>query len=208
MKYKLVIFDFDGTLADSFPFFMATINLLADRYKFKKIGSNDTDTLRGLGAKAVLQHLGLPLWKTPLVANSFRKMMAKQADQISLFEGIPKMLRSLSDQGASLALVTSNSLQNVNRILTTELFNLIDYAECGTSLFSKQRRLNNILKKASINHHEVIYIGDEIRDMEAASAEEISFGAVCWGYTHAEALIARSPTLVFSQIDEIVEKLA
>lgn len=56
MKYKLVIFDFDGTLADSLAFFMETINLLADRYKFKKITSSEADALRGLDAKAVLHN--------------------------------------------------------------------------------------------------------------------------------------------------------
>ena len=208
MKYKLVIFDFDGTLADSLAFFMETINLLADQYKFKKITSKEADTLRGLDAKEVLHHLGLPLWKTPLVANSFREIMASKVDQISLFKDVPQMLQKLSDRGIILAIVTSNSLENVHRILTNDLVQLIDDLECGTSLFSKQRRLKNILRKVNtVSLDEVIYIGDEIRDMDAASAAGISFGAVCWGYTHADALIARAPTMIFSSVDDIAEKL-
>lgn len=134
--------------------------------------------------------------------------MASKADQISLFKDVPQMLQKLSDQGISLAIVTSNSVDNVTRILTNDLVQFIDYFECGTSLFSKQKRLKNILRKVSnVKTNEIIYIGDEIRDMDAASAVGISFGAVCWGYTHAEALMARAPTLIFSQIDDITEKL-
>jgi len=51
MKYKLAIFDFDGTLADSFPFFLTTVNELAGIHKFKRIDSAELDTLRRYSAR-------------------------------------------------------------------------------------------------------------------------------------------------------------
>ena len=52
MKYKLDIFDFDGTLAESFPFFLAAVNELACVHKFNRIDSAELDTLRRHSARA------------------------------------------------------------------------------------------------------------------------------------------------------------
>ena len=65
-----------------------------------------------------------------------------------------------------------------------------------------------MLRRSGIAARDAICIGDEIRDFEAAQKAGIAFGAVTWGYAAAEALIARSPAMVFRTVDEIVERLA
>src|SRR5688572_24653931 len=106
MKYKLVIFDFDGTLADSFPFFLSTVNELADAHQFRKVDIADIDTLRGYDAKRLINHLGLPLWKVPFVGKDYKNRMADKVNQISLFAGVEDMLQSLSSSGILVSLVT------------------------------------------------------------------------------------------------------
>lgn len=207
MKYKLAIFDFDGTLADSFPFFLTTVNELADIHKFKRIGSAELDTLRRCSAREMLAHVGLPLWKTPLVGRNFKQIMAGKIDQIPLFAGVESMLRSLNENGVTLSIATSNAYENVRHVLTPEITDLMAHPQCGTSLFGKSARLRNILRHTGVRPDEAIFIGDEIRDMEAALSEGIHFGAVTWGYTHADALVARSPAEVFASVDEIVSKI-
>lgn len=208
MKYKLAIFDFDGTLADSFPFFLATVNELADVHKFKRIESAELDTLRRYSAREMLAHVGLPLWKAPLVGRSFKQIMAGKIDQIPLFAGVDAMLRALNESGITLSVATSNAYENVRHVLTSEITDLMVHPQCGTSLFGKAARLRNILRHTRVRPDEAIFIGDELRDMEAAQSEGIHFGAVTWGYTSADALIARSPAEVFSSMDEIVSKIA
>jgi phosphoglycolate phosphatase len=207
MKYKLAIFDFDGTLADSFPFFLETINELANIHKFKRIDRAELDTLRRYSARQMLGHLNLPLWKTPFVGRSFKRIMAGKIDQIPLFAGVETMLRALAENGVALSTVTSNSHNNVRRVLTPESMDLMVHPQCGTSLFGKPARLRNILRHTGIRPNETIYVGDEIRDMEAASAACIHFGAVTWGYTHADALLERAPEEVFSSVEEITRKI-
>ena len=55
MKYRLVIFDFDGTLADSFPWFVGTLNAVADKFKFKRIEEGAIERLREQGSGQALR---------------------------------------------------------------------------------------------------------------------------------------------------------
>ncbi|MBN1294629.1 MAG: HAD-IA family hydrolase [Candidatus Latescibacteria bacterium] len=207
MKYKCVIFDFDGTLADTYPWVMSVINQVADKYKFKRVEKNEQETLRGYDAGSLLQHLGVPLWKIPQIANHMRTLMTQNIYRISLFDGVSDLLQRLSENGAVLAVVSSNSYDNVRHVLGQKNVDWIDYYECGVSIFGKPAKLKKIMRKSGIPNSESIYIGDEIRDMEAAKNAKIDFGGVSWGYNNVEALKAHASGVVFSDINEIIEKL-
>ena len=63
MTYRLAIFDFDGTLADSFHLFLDAWTHAAQRYGFRAVDTTDLDRLRRLGARDIVAEAGLPLWK-------------------------------------------------------------------------------------------------------------------------------------------------
>jgi phosphoglycolate phosphatase len=205
--YELAIFDFDGTLADSFPWFLRVINSVADRYGFRRIDENDVETLRDYTARQMIGHLDLPAWKLPLVARHMRCLAARHADQIPLFEGAGRMLRRLSDGGLTLAVVTPNSEANVRRVLGPENAALIDHYACGASVFGKAAKLRTVLKASGLAGRRAICIGDEIRDHEVAVRAGTAFGAVAWGYTRPDALLAHTPTIMFETMDEIARRL-
>ena len=207
MKYELVIFDFDGTLADTFPWFLQVVNTLADAHKFKRVEAHEMETLRGYDARMVIKHLGIPWWKMPLVANHLRKLAAAAGDHIALFEGTDRLLHRLSQQGITLAIVTSNSYATVRRALGPESARLIQYYVCGVSTFGKPRRFRKILKASGAPRSKTLVVGDELRDLDAAAKAGLPFGAVGWGFTHIEALKAHAPAEVFVQMDDLIEAL-
>ena len=207
MKYKLIIFDFDGTLADTYPWFTQVLNEVADKYKFKKVAESEYEKLRGYDTNEILKYLGVPLWKMPMITNHVRKLMTKDIHQISLFEGIDNLLQSLSNKDVTLAVVSSNSYENVCEILGAKNAALINYYECGASIFGKQAKLKKILRKSGVLHKESIYIGDETRDIEAAKNVNIAFGGVSWGYNKVKSLKRHSPKELFDSIDEIIKKI-
>ncbi|MCC6455202.1 MAG: HAD hydrolase-like protein [Caldilineaceae bacterium] len=207
MKYKLVIFDFDGTLADSFPWFLRMVNTVAAKYQFKRVEEEEVQALRSLSALQLVRHLGIPLWKMPMIAHHVRQLMMKEQKEIACFEGVDQLLSQLSEAGVLLALVTSNSYANVREVLGADNLALMTYIECDVSLFGKRSRYRKILKQSGVRPMEALCIGDEIRDIEAATQELIPFGAVSWGYTHIEALQARSPAEVFARVDEIAGRI-
>jgi len=207
MPYRVAIFDFDGTLADSLGWFMGVFNQVAERFRFRQLGPEELEMLRGHDARHIIRHLGVPFWKMPLIARDFRARMNREIGAIAVFPGVHEMLARLDDAGVSIALVTSNSAENVRRVLGERSFGRIRHLECGAGLFGKRPRLRKVLRAAGARPADALCIGDEIRDLHAARAEAIPFGAVTWGYTTAQALRAQAPDEVFTRVEEIAEWL-
>jgi phosphoglycolate phosphatase len=203
MKYRMAIFDFDGTLADSFPFFVRVINQLAEQHGFKKIDLDLVPTYRQHSARQLMELVGMPAWKLPFVVKSFTSLMRQNAANISLFEQIDDLLLHLANRDVTLAIVSSNSHENVSRILGPANTKLISQFECGVSIFGKPARLQKVLKKTGISCHEVIYIGDQVADLEAARKEQVAFGAVSWGYGTIESLREHLPDEEFDSVHAI-----
>lgn len=207
MKYGVVIFDFDGTLADSFPWFLGVLGRLADEFGFRRLEDHEVETFRGQSARQLLAHLRVPAWKLPRIARRMRQHVAHEIDDISLFPGVDQLLCELDRRGTRLAIVTSNSLDNVRLVLGPGNAALIDHYACGASLFGKRPKIREVLRATDCLPAEAICIGDEIRDLEAARAEGVAFGAVSWGYTKPEALRAQGPEEMFESIAEVLRKL-
>ncbi|HXZ10384.1 MAG TPA: HAD hydrolase-like protein [Paraburkholderia sp.] len=203
MATRLAIFDFDGTLANTWPVFSRSLNTLAARHGFREVHADEVPRLRRLGAGEILRELQLPLWRVPAVLSDFRAIMQREVAQVASFAGLTDALHTLADNHVALALATSNSIANVNAVLGARLINRFAAIECGSPLFGKPHRLRQILKRTQIPQHDAIYIGDEIRDAEAASRVGVRFGAVAWGYTDIEALIGQHPHAVFREPADI-----
>ena len=208
MKYRLAIFDFDGTLADSFSWFLGVANRLADEHRFRRIEEHEVDALRGRSARQLVAHFGIPAWKMPLIARQMRQHMARDIRHITLFPGMDRVLKELAGRGIRLAIVTSNSIENVRQVLGPGNADLIQQYACGIAVFGKRTKLRSVVRGSGIPAAEAICIGDEIRDLEAAREEGIPFGAVSWGYTNPEALRAHGPEEMFENVEEILEKIA
>jgi len=203
MKYRLAIFDFDGTLADSFPFFIRVFNQLAEQHGFKGIEPDLAPTYRSYTARQIMEQVGMPAWKLPLVAKSFISLMRQNAASISLFEHTDDMLLHLANKGVTLAIVSSNSYENVSQILGPANTRLISQFECGVSIFGKSVRIRKALKKTGIPCREAIYIADQITVLEAARKEKVAFGAVSWGYGTIESLREHFPEEEFDSVSAI-----
>jgi phosphoglycolate phosphatase len=197
MTIQLAVFDFDGTLADTWPVFISSLGILAAKHGFRDVKHDEAQRLRRLSAVEILRELELPLWRVPAVLSDFRRIVHERVDEVHPFAGITEALHTLADSQTALAVATSNSVANVCAVLGRSLVSRFIAVECGSPLLGKSRRLRQILKNAEISHANAIYIGDEIRDAEAAAEVGMRFGAVAWGYTDLSALIGRAPDEIF-----------
>jgi phosphoglycolate phosphatase len=205
MSSKLLIFDFDGTLADTFPSFVRVFDQAADKYGFKRLDRERQDVLRGLDARQIMAHHDVPLWKVPAIARFMRVRMADDIGNIKLFTGIDQTLLALHAQRVALTIVTSNSPGNVRAVLGPELLALFSHVECGASLFGKPSKIRRVLAATGTAPEHAMLIGDEIRDAKAAADAGIDFGAVAWGFNHVDALAAQHPQRIFHHVDDLLD---
>ncbi len=207
MKYRLVIFDSDGTLADTLPWMRGIFNELAEEHGFRRVEPHDYERFRDLHGTALLRELGLPLWKLPRVVSGMRRRMAAHTGTLSLFPGISDVLTRLAAGGIQLAIVSSNSRENVERVLGVNNARLIAHFACGVSVLGKAARLRQVIRRSAVQRSQSIYIGDELRDAEAAGKAGIAFGAVTWGHHRREILGRQNPAEMFATVQEIADKL-
>jgi phosphoglycolate phosphatase len=207
MPYSLVIFDLDGTLADSLPWFRRNVNDVADKFGFRRVEDADIEPLRRAGSREILKRLEVPLWKLPMIARHMRKLKAAHLADIALFPGVDAMLRAVADKGVRLALVSSDSEANARRQLGETNAALFSYFDCGASIFGKAAKFRRVLARAGIEAGQAISIGDEVRDIEAARAAGIACAAVTWGYAAPKALRAQAPDRMFDKMEEIAAAL-
>jgi phosphoglycolate phosphatase len=203
LKHQLIIFDFDGTLADTMPVFLRLFDEAADKYRFKRLDHEQRHMLRGLDARRIMALHEIPLWKVPMIAGFMRSRMADRLDEIRLFAGVDEVLRALSERGVRLAMVSSNSLSNVVATLGPGNAALFSHFECGASLFGKLPKVRKVLAAAGIPAQRTLMVGDEIRDAKVAAEAGADFGAVAWGYNLIETLMAERPARVFHEVGDL-----
>lgn len=203
VTYKLVIFDFDGTLADSFPWFLDVFDILAERFKFRKLDRSNLDVLRRMDNRELLKALDVPMWKVPMIGAYAKAMQGENLDKIKLFDGIAHILDELRRRDVQIAVVTSNSRENVEKVLGPSAVNVSHY-ECGASLFGKAAKFRSAMKAAGVSAFETLSVGDEVRDIEAARECGIATGAVTWGYAASDRLEAERPNHMFALPSDII----
>ena len=206
-SYRLVIFDFDGTLADSIAWFRASFHEVIERFRLAPVTPDELEAMRGQSAREIMARLKVSMWQLPAVVSDMRKRKLAAASETPLFAGIPAMLTDLQRLGVKTAIVSSDSEASVRQVLGPTAA-LITRFDCGAAVFGKHWKFRRVARKLGVTPAETICIGDEIRDIEAAKAAGMDSGAVAWGYALPFALQAAGPTHLFNSIEEITQRLA
>jgi phosphoglycolate phosphatase len=199
-----LIFDFDGTLVDSLEPTLLAYNRLAPRFNVKPIERADLPRLRTLGARAAMREHRVSFWKLPWLVRSMRKALHAQVDALQAIEGIPEALRALAARGDRLCILSSNSNENIERFLSRAELRVFEHVVGGSSLFGKARALTRLLRALELERASALYVGDELRDVEAAHAVGIGSIAVTWGYAARDTLAAAQPTHLVDRPSELL----
>lgn len=202
-SYDLVIFDFDGTLADSLTWFRTALDEVVREHDLEPISAERAEALRGLTPKAIMDELKIPGWKLPFIAADVRKRAADNVDQIALYDGIADQIRQLHAAGIDLAIVSSNGETAVREVLGPDIAALFSQFACGAALFGKSAIFRKVMKKAGVSADRTLTVGDEVRDIEAARDAGCRCAAVTWGFATAQILEASKPDHVHRSVSDI-----
>lgn len=182
----IVIFDFDGTVAHSFPWFLSRINQAAKILRFNEVKEEDVELLRGMSTNEILKFLNISSIKLPFVIFYFKWLMNKESQEIKLFHEVPELFKCLKEKKVKTIILSSNSVKNVTQILGETSLYVSEYY-CGAGLRTKEKYFKKIKNKYPMG--QLLSVGDEPRDWLAAQKSGITHLNVGWGYASKEAFI-------------------
>ena len=188
-----MIFDFDGTIADTFEPAVSVLNELAEEFGYRRADRDEMAKLTSLGLRELVDRVGLSWHRVPALAVRVRQEMARQMHLIAPCRGVVAALSNLRERGVRTGILTSNHRDNVDKFLATQPELRFDFISAGAGLFSKERRLKRLLATQRLVLEETCYVGDEVRDIEAARALGMRAVAVAWGFSSTQLLAASAP---------------
>jgi len=198
-----IIFDFDGTLADSFEVIAKAFYELTNRSQH--IDDKEIASLRGEPLLTILHRLQIPWWRAPFLLMKGRRAITKHMNEVKPYEDIVETIKLLYDSGYRLFIMSTNSAANVRHFLHT--YNLDTYfvhIYGGVGLFGKARQLKVIIRHNRLKREQCVYIGDEGRDIEAAHDAGIHSIAATWGFSTVQLLEELRPSGLANKPSDIV----
>jgi phosphoglycolate phosphatase-like HAD superfamily hydrolase len=192
-KPKLLLFDFDGTLADTRTIAHGILNDMSLEFGFRKLPLDQLEEARRMSTRDFIRHLGISRWRVPSIARRGLQLLHERIHLVEPISGMPETLTFLQERGVRMAILTSNSQANVEAFLIRHNLLYFEFVRSSSKLFGKGREIKRILRKEKLSPGEILYIGDETRDIEAAKVTGLPMAAVTWGYNSVEALHALNP---------------
>lgn len=202
MKYDLVIWDFDGTLADTLAVALRIYNEAAARHGFLPI--DDPEAVRRMSSLAFLREHKVPLLRLPLLMREFLAALKQEVAKVRLFPEIPETLAAVRGLGCRMGILSSNSRDNILACLEANgVADSFEFVVGYMRLLGKGRALRRLLRDRRVEPQRVLYVGDELRDLEAAREARTDVAAVSWGLHAGEFLAEQGPTYLVSAPSEI-----
>ena len=202
----VIIFDFDGTIADSFKLFVDVVHDLAKRTE--RVSEEDIEKLRGMSFRQSAKTVRFPLWKLPFIMRRGFRMMRSRIGEVKSCEGMPDIIKELHTLGIPLYIMSSNSIENIEFFLESHgLLDAFSKIYGDVSIFGKARMLRKIMRRNQLSRNDVVYVGDEVRDIEGAKHAGVRVIAVGWGYNVPSILKQHHPDVLVDNAQELKAEL-
>jgi phosphoglycolate phosphatase len=209
MVHQTLVFDFDGTIADTLGETRRIFNEIAPEFGIREVLEHEVEQLRHLSLKQLLAHLGIPKRRVPALISRGTGMMRGNITRLSMIDGMPEVIVELRRHVRSFGILTSNASANVELFLRHHgLREAFDFISSTSKLTGKAKHLRAIRKTFSLRPEEMIYVGDELRDVKASRKAGIPVAAVTWGFNSRESLAAQAPDYLFDRPADFLRLLA
>lgn len=197
-----IIFDFDGTIADSFDY---VTNFMANQGDIGELNDEQRQQLRGMSMTAIFKKLGYHWWSAPRMFLRGRWQMTHAIRHLQPFEGMPEVIRKLNAEGHELLILSTNSVSNLHRFLhRRKLHTYFLEIYGGVGMFGKAPALRRLIREQNFDIDDCFYIGDELRDVQAAQSIGLRVIAVSWGFAKLDDLKSQKPTAIAYKPKDII----
>ena len=195
-----VIFDFDGTIADSFHVFIDVARELFDIDE--ALTDEFVEELRGLRRDEVMERLDITRLQALWSYRKGRRLFTERIDEVNVFEGMADVLDVLHDS-YTLGVLTDNDKDVVESFFDDHELALFDFVMESSVFQSKTWSLQEVIRREGIDAERVVYVGDQITDIESAHRAGCEAIGVDWGYNTGALLKSADPERLVSSPDEL-----
>ncbi|KAB7708251.1 HAD-IA family hydrolase [Bacillus aerolatus] len=202
---KYIIFDFDGTLANSLEMFIAAYNDLAAKEGYRQVAMEDIDHLSKMTIPERCHFLNFPMRNIPFAAPKLYRYIRKLKNGLPFYPGIKKMLDELKQQGFKVAIISSNATDIINRSLEAHQVDYVDDILCSKYIFSKDKLMKKLMNKYKMEAADALYVGDEERDITASKKAGMKVVWAAWGYDDAEIALKAAPDFIAHEPADILK---
>ena len=204
MNERVLIFDFDGTIADTHFYLCSISNQLSSEFMFEKIKWDEINLLKDKSAREVITHLKIPVFKIPAIVAKGKQEFGKNIDGLKPFHGLRDVLCQLKEKSVRIGILSSNSSNNITQFLNNHDLNIFDFVYTTTKIWTKNTSLKKMIQDHQLSKGRIIYVGDEIRDIHAAKKIGVKVAAVAWGYNSILALKQHNPDFLICHPSELL----
>lgn len=205
---SIAIFDFDGTIADSRDEVGEILNELSGEYGYPKLNKDDISVYTNKSARHFIREdLKMSWLRLPSFAKRVKAELNKRLASLKPIGGMVEVVKELKSRGYTIGIISSNSEENIRQFLTNNEIDIFDFVSSGSSILGKGRNIEKVLTREGFRPENVVYIGDEIRDADAAKKVGIDVVIVSWGYNSRESLDKNNEGVLIDSPSQLLDLL-
>ncbi len=213
MRFPVVIFDFDYTLADSSRGVLECINHAFKGMDLPKVAAEDAQRTIGLSLPNILVTLAGREQKGR--AGEFASLFVEKANEVMtdltfVFEEVPEVIRRLKDEGMAIGIVSTKFRRRIEEILgredLLEPFDVIVGGEDVSRHKPDPEGLLAAIERLGGSPSGSLYVGDSVTDAETARRAGVPFAAVLNGVTPREAFKDYPAYKILDNLGELIDQ--
>jgi phosphoglycolate phosphatase len=205
---KIIIFDFDGTIADTLETIAVMYNKIASDFNCKPVSFEEKEKFRSMKTHEFLKECNIPVLLLPVLAIRIKAELKHEIQNVKPIEGMIEALKQIKNSKYTIGVMSSNSVENINVFLKHyQILEIFDFVHSGKNIFGKDKVILRLLRKYKLKRNQVIYVGDETRDVEALRKIKVPIIAVSWGFNSHLVLQKQNPNALIDNPSELLPEI-
>ncbi len=204
---KNIIFDFDGTLADTSPVIFTALNKVIPLVGMKPLSWEEYCNLRNKSHFQLIKQFYRFLPHLPMIVKTAQSEMNLLMQGVQPFPGIVEMLVQLQKLEKRIGILSSNTPANIDVFIQKYGLDMFEFIHTEKNLFGKAHALEKVLNKYRYDKAETVYVGDETRDIEACRKIDLDIISVSWGFNTRKSLQKLHPEFLIDSVEELIPQV-
>lgn len=193
---------------DSRALLVKLYNEMAVQYQFRRIRDQDLALLRSLSISERVDRLGVPVLQIPKLIMAGRQLYQEHIRTLHVVPGMKEVIAGISAQGRRSSILSSNSEVNIRLFLkNNKLEGAFKEIISAKHIFGKHNSIRKVMKQWGTSPSRMVYVGDELRDIEACRKLGVPIVAVTWGYDSPRLLLSGKPDYLVNSPGELLKTL-